>query len=42
MFPVNEIGFGKITEAVHRCKPEGTKLATRVATDVLYVANTSN
>ncbi len=38
----NEIGFGMITDAVKRFKPEGDKLATRVATDVLVPANTSN
>lgn len=38
----NEIGFGKILEAVHRHKPHGDRLGTRVATDVLVPANTSN
>jgi len=38
----NEIGFGKILEAVHRFKPAGERLGTRVATDVLLPANTSN
>jgi hypothetical protein len=38
----NEIGFGRITPAVHTHKPAGEKLATRVATDVLVAANTSN
>lgn len=38
----NEIGFGKITPAVHKYKPSGTTLATRVETDVLVAANTSN
>ena len=38
----NEIGFGLIADAVKRFKPEGERLATRVATDVLVPANTSN
>jgi hypothetical protein len=38
----NEIGFGKILEAVHRLKPRGDVLGTRVATDVLVPANCSN
>jgi hypothetical protein len=38
----NEIGFGKILDAVHKHKPNGAKLGTRVATDVLVAANTSN
>ena len=38
----NEIGFGLITEAVKRHKPAGGDLATRVATDALVAANTSN
>ena len=38
----NEIGFGKILEAVHTHKPNGEKVGTRVATDVLVAANTSN
>ena len=38
----NEIGFGRIIEAVHAHKPAGERLATRVATDVLVAANTSN
>ena len=38
----NEIGYGKIEEAVRTHKPRGDKLATRVATDVLVAANTSN
>lgn len=38
----NEIGFGKIADAVRRYKPAGERLATRVATDVLVPANTSN
>jgi hypothetical protein len=38
----NEIGFGKILDAVHKHKPNGEKLGTRVATDVLVAANTSN
>jgi len=38
----NEIGFGKILDAVRKYKPNGEKLGTRVATDVLVAANTSN
>ena len=38
----NEIGFGLIRDAVCRYKPNGERLATRVATDVLMTANTSN
>jgi len=38
----NEIGFGLIAPAVKRYKPEGDQLATRVPTDVLVAANTSN
>ncbi len=38
----NEIGFGKILDAVRRYKPHGDRLGTRVATDVLVAANTSN
>lgn len=38
----NELGFGKILEAVRTHKPAGDRLATRVATDVLVPANTSN
>jgi hypothetical protein len=38
----NEIGFGKILDAVHKYKPNGEKLGTRLATDVLVAANTSN
>jgi hypothetical protein len=38
----NEIGFGKILDAVHKHKPNGEKVGTRVATDVLVAANTSN
>lgn len=38
----NEIGFGRILEAVHRHKPRGELLGTRVATDVLVPANCSN
>ena len=38
----NEIGFGKILDAVRLYKPAGDRLGTRVATDVLLPANTSN
>jgi hypothetical protein len=38
----NEIGFGRIEEAVKRWKPAGEALATRVHTDVLIPANVSN
>lgn len=38
----NEIGFGLVQDAVKRHKPRGEALATRVATDVLVAANTSN
>lgn len=38
----NEIGFGRIEDAVKRWKPGGEALATRVATDVLVAANVSN
>jgi D-glutamate cyclase len=38
----NEIGFGRIVDAVRRWKPGGERLATRVATDVLFPANVSN
>lgn len=38
----NELGFGKITDAIHRFKPRGAELATRVDADVLFPANTSN
>jgi hypothetical protein len=38
----NEIGFGRILDAVRRYKPAGETLGTRVATDVLLPANTSN
>lgn len=38
----NEIGFGKIIDAVRKHKPRGEALATRVATDVLLPANCSN
>ena len=38
----NEIGYGLIEEAVRTHKPAGDKLATRVKTDVLVAANTSN
>jgi hypothetical protein len=38
----NEIGFGRIPEAVRRWKPGGEALATRVRTDVLVAANVSN
>ncbi len=38
----NEIGFGRIEAAVKKWKPGGQRLATRVATDVLFPANVSN
>ncbi len=38
----NEIGFGRIESAVKKWKPGGERLATRVATDVLFPANISN
>lgn len=38
----NEIGFGRIHQAVVAHKAYGARLATRVATDVLVPANTSN
>jgi hypothetical protein len=38
----NELGFGKILEAVHEHKPNGKILGTRVTTDVLIPANCSN
>jgi hypothetical protein len=38
----NELGFGMILDAVHRHKPRGEVLGTRVATDVLVAANCSN
>ena len=38
----NEIGFGLIIDAVRKYKPNGERLATRVATNVLVAANTSN
>jgi hypothetical protein len=38
----NEIGFGLIIDAVRQYKPNGERLATRVKTDVLFPANTSN
>jgi hypothetical protein len=38
----NEIGFGLIIDAVRKYKPRGDALGTRVATDVLVPANTSN
>ncbi len=38
----NELGFGLIPEAVAKYKPNGAKLCTRVKTDVLVPANTSN
>ena len=38
----NEIGFGMIPDAVRQYKPNGARLGTRVATDVLMPANTSN
>jgi hypothetical protein len=38
----NEIGFGLVLDAVHRFKPRGDVLGTRVATDVLVPANCSN
>jgi hypothetical protein len=38
----NELGFGLIADAVARYKPNGERLCTRVKTDVLLPANTSN
>jgi hypothetical protein len=38
----NEIGFGLILDAVRKHKPFGDRLGTRVRTDVLMPANTSN
>ncbi len=38
----NELGFGLIPDAVAKYKPNGARLCTRVATDVLIPANTSN
>ncbi|WP_421998565.1 glutamate cyclase domain-containing protein [Reyranella sp.] len=38
----NEIGFGLIPDAVAKYKPNGERLCTRVKTDVLVPANTSN
>lgn len=38
----NELGFGLIPDAVAKFKPNGARLCTRVATDVLIPANTSN
>ncbi len=38
----NEIGYGLIADAVKQHKPGGGDLATRVATDALVTANTSN
>jgi len=38
----NELGFGLIPEAVAKYKPNGARLCTRVKTDVLVPANTSN
>ena len=38
----NEIGFGLILDAVRTHKPNGDRLGTRVATEVLVPANTSN
>lgn len=38
----NELGFGLIADAVAKYKPNGAKLCTRVKTDVLVPANTSN
>jgi hypothetical protein len=38
----NELGFGLIAEAVAKYKPNGERLCTRVKTDVLLPANTSN
>ncbi len=38
----NELGFGLIAEAVAKYKPNGARLCTRVKTDVLVPANTSN
>lgn len=38
----NELGFGLIADAVAKYKPNGARLCTRVKTDVLVPANTSN
>lgn len=38
----NEIGFGRIRDAVIAHKPRGEKLATTIETDVLFPANMSN
>lgn len=38
----NELGFGLIADAVAKHKPNGERLCTRVKTDVLVPANTSN
>ena len=38
----NELGFGLIADAVAKYKPNGARLCTRVKTDVLIPANTSN
>jgi D-glutamate cyclase len=38
----NELGFGLIADAVARYKPNGARLCTRVKTDILIPANTSN
>ena len=38
----NELGFGLISEAVAKFKPNGARICTRVKTDVLVPANTSN
>jgi hypothetical protein len=38
----NELGFGLIADAVAKYKPNGARLCTRVKTDVLLPANTSN
>lgn len=38
----NELGFGLIPDAVAKYKPNGARLCTRVKTDVLLPANTSN
>jgi hypothetical protein len=38
----NELGFGKILDAVRQFKPRGEVLGTRIATDVLVPANCSN
>jgi len=38
----NELGFGLIADAVAKYKPNGERLCTRVKTDVLVPANTSN